>query len=35
VIEVYGEPNSRMRAEIDHVPGVQLFEKSERYVRWG
>ena len=35
VIEVYGEPNSRMRAEIDHVPGVQLFEKNERYVRWG
>ena len=35
VIEVYGEPNSRMKAEIDHVPGVRLFERSERYVRWG
>ena len=34
VIEVYGAPKSRTRAEIDHIPGVRLFEKDERFVRW-
>ncbi len=34
VIEVYGEPNSRNRAEIDHIPGVRLFERPGRFVDW-
>ena len=34
VIEVYGTPNAACRAEIDHIPGVRLFEKSERFVDW-
>ena len=34
VIEVYGAPELRSRAEIDHIPGVRLFEKGERFVRW-
>ena len=34
VIEVYGTPNAACRAEIDHIPGVRLFEKTERFVDW-
>ena len=34
VIEVYGRPESGARAEIDHIPGVQLFERPERFVDW-
>lgn len=34
VIEVYGTPNAACRAEIYHIPGVRLFEKSERFVDW-
>ncbi len=34
VIEVYGEPNAGRRAEIDHIPGVRLFERPGRFVDW-
>ena len=34
VIEVYGSPGSSARAEIDHVPGVRLFERPGRFVDW-
>ena len=34
VVEVYGSPGSGVRAEIDHIPGVRLFESRERFVRW-
>jgi len=34
VVEVYGEPESSRRPEIDHVERVQLFGKSERFVNW-
>lgn len=34
VIEVFGSPDSGSRAEIDHIPGVQLFERSGRFVDW-
>ncbi len=34
VIEVYGSPESGRRAEIDHIPGVQLFERAGRFVDW-
>lgn len=34
VIEVYGEPQSGSRPEIDHIPGVRLFERPERFVDW-
>lgn len=34
VIEVYGSPGKGVRAEIDHVPGVRLFERPARFVDW-
>jgi len=34
VIEVFGEPYSRTRAEIDHLPNVRLFERPGRFVDW-
>lgn len=34
VIEVYGSPGKGGRAEIDHVPGVRLFERPARFVDW-
>lgn len=34
VIEVYGAPESRGQAEIDHVERVRIFVKGERYVNW-
>ncbi len=34
VIEVYGDPEGTSRAEIDHIPGVRLFERAGRFVDW-
>lgn len=34
VVEVFGEPDSRSRPEIDHIERVRLFERAERYVNW-
>ena len=34
VIEVYGSPGKGVRTEIDHVPGVRLFERPARFVDW-
>lgn len=34
VIEVYGEPNARVRAEIDHIERVELFATPTRFVNW-
>ena len=34
VIEVYGEPEGRTPAEVDHIERVQLFENNGRYVNW-
>ena len=34
VIEVYGEPRSRTKTEIDHIPNVKLFVNAERFVDW-
>ena len=34
VIEVYGSPGKGSRTEIDHVPGVRLFERPARFVDW-
>ena len=34
VIEVYGTPGTRAHAEIDHIPGVRLFEKPDRFMNW-
>ena len=33
VIEVYGVPGQK--AEVDHIPHVELFARPERFVRWG
>ncbi len=34
VIEVYGTPESRSKAEVDHIRHVRLFANSERFVNW-
>ena len=34
VVEVYGEPGSSRRAEIDHIERVALFADAARYVNW-
>lgn len=34
VIEVYGEPDSRRRVEIDHVERVRLFSRPSGFVNW-
>lgn len=34
VIEVYGSPGRGAKTEIDHVPGVRLFERQARFVDW-
>lgn len=34
VIEVYGEPYSPVKAEIDHIPNVQMFVPGENFVNW-
>lgn len=34
VIEVYGEPDSRRRVEIDHVERVRLFSQPSGFVNW-
>lgn len=34
VIEVYGEPETRRRVEIDHVERVRLFSQPSGFVNW-
>ena len=34
VIEIYGDPESQCRVEVDHIERVQLFEDSRRFVNW-
>lgn len=34
VVEVFGEPDGRARAEIDHIERVPLFSPPDRYVNW-
>ena len=34
VIEVYGQPEERRRAEVDHIRHVRLFKGEERFVNW-
>lgn len=34
VIEVYGTPESREPAEVDHIRHVRLFADGERFVDW-
>jgi Holliday junction resolvase-like predicted endonuclease len=34
VIEVFGEPYSRRKAEIDHIVNVRLFVPDGKFVDW-
>lgn len=34
VIEVYGTPESRAKAETDHIEHVNLFTPPDRFVNW-
>lgn len=34
VIEIFGEPGSAARVEIDHIERVELFETPSRFVNW-
>ena len=34
VVEVYGEPGGRRKAEIDYVERVELFPERGRFVNW-
>ena len=34
VIEIFGEPYSRVKAEIDHIINVKLFVTSDKFVDW-
>lgn len=34
VVEIYGEPDSAARPEIDHVERVRLFSAPGRFVNW-
>jgi len=34
VVEVYGEPGSPRRTEVDHIERVALFADATRYVNW-
>ena len=34
VVEVYGEPGSRRKVEVDHVERVRLFENERKFVNW-
>ena len=34
VVEVYGDPESGKKVEIDHLERVQLFEQNSRFVNW-
>lgn len=34
VIEVYGTPETKGKAEVDHIRHVRLFKTAERFVNW-
>ena len=34
VVEIYGDPETKERVEVDHIERVQLFEDGRRFVNW-